>query len=121
MPYTLNDTVVPEGMYNRARTVKGNGGKVFLVTPSMPLETDEERAARLAKASEVYCRNCDGCGKLGLEILTGGPYTDATFKKHITPYKESWYAHDIVLFICPTCNGNGLFHRQAARPQALSL
>ena len=123
MTYKLNDHNVHEGMYLRYKSARDKGGKVFLITPTLPLETDEERAARLAKASGIYCKNCDGCGRLGLQMLTSGPLAAGGHRKHTTYtyYKESWYAHEIVLFICPDCNGSGLFSRKAPSPAAVLL
>ena len=121
MHYQLNDHNVHEGMYFRAQDVIDRGGKVFLTVPSFNYEEDEEREARLAKPHKIYCNNCDGAGKLYLTIFIGGPYVTPAEKKHVTWHEGSWYEQDAVMFICPDCNGSGLFGRQAARPAAVSL
>ena len=121
MTYQLNDHTVHEAMYLRAKDVRGRGGKVFLTIPSFNYEDDEERAARLALPSKTWCNNCDGTGKLYLTIFVGGPYVAPPERKRITWHEGSWYEHDTIMFICPDCNGSGLFSRKAPRPAAVSL
>ena len=121
MPYKLNDRTVHEGMYLRAKSVKGNGGKVFLVTPSYEFGDDAEARTKETLAGRSYCANCEGIGKQGLEVFIGGPYTNAEGKKHVTYYEGAYYVHDFIMFICPDCNGSGLFSRQAPRPDPVRL
>ena len=121
MTYQLNGHNVAEGMYMRAKSTKANGGKVFLVMPSYDFGDESEARAKAALAGKSYCANCESVGKLGLEMLVGGPYTNATDKKHVTYFEGSYYVHEIVLFICPDCSGSGLFGRQATRAAELQL
>ena len=121
MHYQLNDRNVPEGMRQRAITVKKNGGKVFLVLPVLEFGDEAEERMKAALADKTYCANCEGTGKLGLEVFTGGPYTNATDKKHVTYFEGSYYVHDIILFHCPDCSGSGLFGRQNPQPAGVNL
>jgi hypothetical protein len=121
MPYRLNEHNVHEGMYLRAKDVISRGGKVFLTVPTLNLEEDEERTARLAQPSKVYCNNCDGTGKLYLTVFIGGPFATPAEKKHVTQHEGKWYEQDVIMFVCPDCNGSGLFSRQAPRPDPVSL
>ena len=116
MTYQLNGINVHEGMYARAKSARANGKKVFIT--KLPCIVDAPDAAIEAK---THCLNCDGCGRLSLEIIVGGPYQNATDKRHVIWHKGEWYVHDFILFICPDCNGSGLFHRQAPRAKELSL
>jgi hypothetical protein len=113
-PYQLNGVNVHEGMYMRAKTAQGNGQKVFLT--EFPYIVEAPKAA-----VNAHCLNCDGAGKIGLEIIIGGPFQDATDKKHVIWHEGMYYAHELVVFICPDCTGSGLFSRQAPRPDPVSL
>jgi hypothetical protein len=121
MPYTLNNVNIPDGMYQRAQTVRKRGGKVFLVVPALNYEDEAEARTRAALVDKTYCGNCDGCGKVGLEIFTGGPFNNAQDKRHVTYYEGACYVHDVVLFDCPDCVGSGLFTRQVPREKELQL
>jgi hypothetical protein len=61
-PYQLNGVNVHEGMYMRAKTAQGNGQKVFLT--EFPYIVEAPKAA-----VNAHCLNCDGAGKIGLEII----------------------------------------------------
>ena len=102
--YNLNGTNVHEGMYRRAVSARQNGGMVLLTKFIDRLEAPES-------AKGTHCGNCDGVGKLGLEIVTGGPYKTAGRTAKGFWHDGAWYVGDLVQFICPDCNGSGLFRR----------
>lgn len=112
--YRLNDTNVPEGMWYRARDLKDAGAKIFLAYPQHPIESP-------LAAKDTHCKNCDGFGRLGLEKFVGGPFTDATDKHNVVWHEGAYYVHDVVLYICPDCNGSGLFYRASTSADKLSL
>ena len=118
MTHQLNGINVHEGMYLRARSAKANGSKVFMC---MPKGAGVVEASELATEAGIYCENCDGFGRLALEIFVGGPFTEATDKKHVVWHDGAYYTHDIVMFICPDCNGAGVFTRATARWDELQL
>ena len=108
MPYVLNNREVPEGLYNRARAVINNGGKVFLLTPGAEdYYGDYQKLIDATPAGQKPCVNCDGIGKLGLQIIVGGPYDSPDNKKHIIWHEGKWYVQETVLFPCPICHGSG--------------
>jgi hypothetical protein len=112
--YQLNGVNVHEGMYLRAENEIGNGKKVFLTEFLCVVEAP-------TSAKNTHCLNCDGAGRLGLEVVVGGPYQDATDKKHVIWHEGKYYAHELVVFVCPDCNGSGLFARQTAGAAGMQL
>lgn len=121
MNYTLNDRAVCEALHVDAKNNKQRGIRSFFVVIDSGLDDAVERRLREALANKTYCANCEGAGKHGLQILTGGPFTNANDKKHVTWFNGQWYTQKTDLYICPICNGSGLFGRQAARPAAVLL
>ena len=120
MLYKLNDLNICEAMHRKYQSAN-DVGKVFLTIPSLNLEEDAERVERLARKHEVYCGNCDGTGTMYLTVFVGGPYATPAQKKHVTWHEGMWYEQDNIGFVCPDCNGTGLFSRQAPRPAPVSL
>ena len=116
MSYQLNGINVHEGMHARATTARRNGKKVFITKFEYIVPPSEK-----ALEAETHCTNCDGAGRLGLEIVVGGPYDDASDKKGLIWYEDKWYSHDLIAFVCPDCNGSGLFRRKAAGVKELQL
>ena len=114
MSYKLNGRNVYEGMYRRAENAKRNGNKAFFTELQSVVDLPEA-------AKNTYCHNCNGLGMMGLEIVVGGPYTDASNKTHVIWHEGNYYVRDLVLFDCPDCVGSGLFSRQAPREAELRL
>ena len=121
MQYHLNDTIVPEGMHSRASSVKKRGGKVFLVVPTLDFDDEAEARTKAALAGKSFCANCDGSGKLLLQVFTGGPYKTAAGLRHVTWHEGSWYIQETVQFVCPECRGSGLLVGQAPKPEPVNL
>ena len=114
MTHQLMGVNVMEGMYNAASNAIHSGKKIYLAQFPWVIPAPDA-------AAENHCHNCDGCGRLGLEIMIGGPHDDASSKKHIVKIDDRWFTHELILFVCPDCNGSGLFSRQAPRPAPVSL
>lgn len=106
----LNETNVPELMYQEATEIARAGGKAFLVI-------SDDRGLK-----PHHCRNCCGVGTVGIQIFTGGPF-DATptiqnnlknandpndVPARATFYNDKWYKQKTRTWDCPTCEGTGI-------------
>ncbi len=115
MKYMLNDRQVNEALYLEAKTNKRKGAPCWLLVMESGFDDAFEDRLREALGDKTYCLNCEGVGKHGLQIFTGGPFADASDKKHITRHKERWYSQKPTLYICPVCNGSALLTRATRR------
>ena len=112
--YQLMGHNVYEGMYHRAETGIRNGKKVLFTQFQAVVEASKP-------ADNEYCHNCDGAGKLGLEIVIGGPYEVPSDRRHVIWHDGKWYTHELVVFVCPDCSGSGLFGRKAESAAGIQL
>ncbi len=115
MTYMLNDRQVHEALHHDVKLNQRKGIKSFLLVMESGYDDPFEDRLREVLGDKSYCLNCEGVGKHGVQILTGGPFTDANDKKHVTWYREQWYSQKPTLYICPVCNGSGLLTRATQR------
>ena len=117
----LNDRQVHEALYQQVKSNRRQGITCFLVVMESGYDDAFEDRLREVLGDKSYCLNCEGVGKHGLQILTGGPYTDANDKKHVTWHREMWYSQRTDGYLCPVCNGSGLLVRAQTRAAELQL
>ena len=53
------------------------------------------------------CSNCDGAGKVGVQVIIGGPYNEPDNRKQVTHIDGQWYKQNTILYTCPECGGSG--------------
>ena len=90
----INDTIVPDGLYNEASTVARMGGKCWLAIPD--------------GVNNQACTNCNGSTKLVLQVVAGGPFeapTPAGIDTSLISDNGRWYLVKTRPYTCPTCNG----------------
>ena len=112
MTHEINGIKVYEGMLVRAKAAGKNGGKVFITVAG-----DADKNSK----GKTHCANCNGYGKLALEVFIGGPYMDPTGHKHVVWHDGGYYERDLEMFCCPECRGAGIFSRATARWDELQL
>jgi hypothetical protein len=119
----LNDTTVPEAMFQKVASLKRTGGKVFLVI-------GDDRALQ-----PRHCRNCNGTGAVGMQYFTGGPF-DATptiqnklpnannpndVPARATFVDGKWYKQKTRSWPCPPCEGTGISGGKRPEPRQLAI
>ncbi|KPJ95387.1 MAG: hypothetical protein AMJ53_02890 [Gammaproteobacteria bacterium SG8_11] len=115
MSRKLNNTNVPEKLFNEATSIKRQGGKVFLVI-------GDDRALKPG-----HCHNCNGTGAVGYQFFTGGPYDATPTIQNMLPspnqpnnvsaratfHDGKWYRQKTRTFACPDCEGTGIIGGKA--------
>ena len=115
----VNDIAVSDALYKEIKAAKGRGAKCYLTRPEI-LAPDESWSDEYKDAT---CVNCNGAGKLGFEVITGGPYVDRVsateFKgwnhklnkddpgPRATYIDGAWYLQKTREYTCPICHGSG--------------
>jgi hypothetical protein len=103
---TINARDVPGELYQDAHAVRQKGGRCFLAIPAGP-------------PLAGYCDNCNGSGRLLLQVIAGGPFdqpvptkghrcaTDVAGQDQgsLMDIDGVWFLARIKAYTCPSCNG----------------
>lgn len=121
----LNDTAVSDKVYGEVQALKRKGGKVFLVLPEL-----------LGGEGAKLCTNCAGIGKIGIQVITGGPYEfvpaiqvhaiklpngKEDIPARATWIDGKWYKQKTRTHDCPVCSGTGAYVATPGRAKPLAL
>ena len=94
----INNTHISDHLYSEILSYRKKGARVFLVVP--------EVTAPDALRSGAVCRNCDGSGKVGIQVVVGGPYSEPR-KSSCIWHDGQWFNAKTILDNCPVCSSSG--------------
>ena len=114
----VGEIAVSNQLYEVAVGVKRRGGRVFVTRPDLP----EHGATWSAEYRDMFCGNCHGLGKLGLQVIAGGPFEKVPATNsggeetgsRATYMDGRWYLQKTREHTCPICGGSG--SRQLPKP-----
>lgn len=126
MNQRINNTIVTPKLYDEFVRRRNLGAKMFLAIPVRTILDD------IISQGGSYCANCDGAGKIALQIIVSGPHDEP--QKRFEEYagsdgkeqrnnlgciwhKGKWFNVKTILDDCACCQGSGKVapRRQPAR------
>lgn len=96
MAKSLSGYQVPDELFRQANGILARGGKAYICFPE--------------GGGLGSCDNCEGCGHLILQHVTGGPFDSPPGPKGdstATFIEGNWYLIENDQFSCPMCRGTG--------------
>lgn len=108
MTQRINNTIVPEALYDKAMSLRHTGGRSFL------LLSDPHEIEQYSKQPIRKCSNCCNTGTVGLQWIVGGPFDtvpsgsggDAKVPKVATQFEGKWWLVKNKMWTCPVCKVN---------------
>ena len=91
--YTQDNHAITHTMYDMIKNIKDRGGKVFWGMPEV---------------SNNGCTNCNGCGRIVIQVITGGPFESvSTGTRGYLFHNGKHYTGAVHSEMCVSCQGNG--------------
>jgi hypothetical protein len=127
----VNDIAVSDDMYGKILAARQAGSKCFLTIPER-LKKDDLSYHRVSE----FCVNCNAAGKIGLQVITGGPYEyvpaievkgwNEKLQKddpgpRATVIDDKWWKQKTREYTCPVCHGSGIYVEMPGRAKTLDL